>query len=149
MCLFAKKLKFETARKDEVFYKVLVKINDEIVTPYMGDKIEFNKILYPANHIPTRFLFNGIYYKIKSAFNSLHYAYVKDTDMRYHKHLEKFVIEGGIIHLFATKEAALSMCCADYLHSFVVKAIVPKGIRYIKSFDGREIGTLGVIYEEE
>ena len=147
MCLFTRKLKFRTARKDKVFYKVLVRRNDKITTPFWGDEVEFNKILYPIERIPTRFLFNGIYYKIKSKFNVLPYTDIKNTDMRYHRSLKAFVIEGGVIHLYATKKDAL-LGCTVFPHSFVVKAIIPKGTKYIKSFDNCEIGTLGVIYKE-
>ena len=147
MCLFTEKLEFKIAEEDKTFYKVLVKSRGiMLITPYREEEVELDKFYYPAKKISTKFLFNGILYKIISLFEKDPIISHRPYIIKYSRKAKSFIIGGGIIHLFTNKDRAI----VEQLltpNSIVVKAIIPKGTKYIESYDNSEIGTLGVIYE--
>jgi len=151
MCLFVNNLNFKTAEEDIVCYKVLEEINYKIITPYMGEEVCFNTIIIPKDKIFTKYFLKGFFLKLLIILKRYYFYHsrlltnwYKVFHISYSKLTHKFIIEEGVIHLYTDKK----FCCCEYSSSFMCKAIIPKGTKYIVSSDGTEIGALKVIYKK-
>ena len=155
MCLFVENLNFKTAKEDIVCYKVLKKFNSKIITPYMVEEVCFNTVITLKNKILTKYFFKGFFLKLLIILKRRFYKLMPSTDcdkvshISYSKFSRRFIIEEGVIHLCVNKTEALKL--KSYLwenpKTFICKAIIPKGTKYIESSDKMQIGALCVKYE--
>lgn len=132
MCLTKTKRLPRIAIKDIVVYKVLLEVDDNLLTPYQDYPVEIGKT-YTGSFkecYSSTGLLHKIYHYICSIFNKN--------------------ITGGYIHSYYDEQAA--KICSKYwcrfYPTYVVKCVIPKGSIYFIGENGRECASIKLRYDE-
>lgn len=133
MCLLTYERESKTATRDIVCWKILIKLGKEYITPYQNDTVVFDKPTYAKNK----------YYKKLSDLKIISTLSMLDE-----------VQEG--LHGFKIKSSALWHHHIAFTHEaykdityVIVKMVIPKGAKYIESYDRKEIVATEAVYLKE
>ena len=119
MCIISNtSLKPKIAEEDIVCYKVLVisSVDDTLFTPFQNMNVELNKEYFEPNFI-----------------ESLNKVIMEHHDIVKVNPYKPYCYNEYMFHTFKNKDDAMYFKnCIEYRNSTVIKAIIPKGSKYIE-----------------